>query len=88
MRILYGHPRGSRKYTKVKAPKFEQGDLVRISNKDGTFKKGYLQNFTDEIFKVIKVHNGPIVTYTLGDKHKEIIKGKFYQPELVRVTKL
>eukprot|EP00794_Sanderia_malayensis_P002229 gene2229-biopygen1992 len=34
---------------------FKVGDYVRLSLKKGLFKKGYLQNYTEEIFKISKV---------------------------------
>ena len=35
--------------TKYK-PKYEKGDIVRIAKHDETFRKGYKQNYTDEVF--------------------------------------
>ena len=66
-------------------PKFSAGDFVRIAKKDLPFRKGYKQNFTDEVFEIetIKTVNPP--TYTLVDANNEIIQGKFYQPELIKV---
>ena len=58
------------------------GDFVRIVKKEETFRKGYKQSFTDGIFEIAGVltHNTP--TYSLIDSNKEIIQGKFFQPEL------
>ena len=60
-------------------PKIFVGDLVRIMKKEETFGKGYKQSFTDEISSIPTL-NPP--TYSLIDTEKEIIQGKFYQPEL------
>jgi transposase InsO family protein len=38
-----------------KGKKLREGDLVRISEKRHIFEKGYLPNFTEEVFKVSKV---------------------------------
>ena len=32
--------------------KFKVGDKVRISKKKGTFEKGYLPNWTEEVFSI------------------------------------
>ena len=41
--------------TKKYKPKYEEGDLVRIAKPDEIFRKGYKQNYTDEVFTVFKV---------------------------------
>ena len=63
-------------------PKIFVGDLVRILKKEETFVKGYKQSFTDEIFEISSIPTLNPPTYTLIDTDKEIIQGKFYQPEL------
>ena len=63
-------------------PKFFVGDLVRILKKEETFGKGYKQSFTDEIFEISSIPTLKPPTYSLIDTDKEIIQGKFYQPEL------
>lgn len=83
--VLYGHPRGSKVSVMTKSPKYSVGENVRISAKDEVFRKGYLQTFTTEVFKIDRVTRGPIITYTLRDKNKNIIQGKFYEKELVKV---
>ena len=51
------------------------------------FKKGYLPNFTEEIFTVsAKIDRNPPV-YKLKDYDGEVITGIFYEPELVKVIK-
>ena len=58
------------------------GDFVWIFKKEETIRKGYNQSFTDEVFKTagIPMLNPP--SYSLIDSNKEVIQGKFYQPEL------
>ena len=63
-------------------PKSFVGDLVRILKKEETFGKGYKQSFTDEVFEISYVPTLNPPTYSLIDNDKEIIQGKFYQPEL------
>jgi transposase len=68
-----------------KKPKFQIGDIVRIAKKDLPFKKGYQQSYTDETFQIIDIVTKNPPTYTLMDAVGEIIKGKFYEKEIVKV---
>ena len=70
-----------------KVPKFKIGDTVRIAKENLPFKKGYKQNFTDEIFQIEKVTTLNPPTYNLSDSNQEKLLGKFYEPELIRVQK-
>ena len=72
--------------TKYK-PKYEKGDLVRIAKHDEKFKKGYKQNYTDEVFMIFKITVSP-PTYNLIDAENVIIEGKFYEPEIFQVNVL
>lgn len=65
--------------------KFSIGDRVRISKHKSTFAKGYLPNFTTEIFTVIKVLKRNPIVYKIKDSNNEIIDGVFYDKELVKV---
>ena len=71
----------------VKKPKFKLGDTVRIAKEDLPFKKGYKQNFTDELFEIIDVPTINPPTYQLIDQDGEEILGKFYERELIKSTK-
>ena len=68
-------------------PKFRIGDTVRVSKYKSVFGKGYEANFTEEIFKVIKVFRGRPTVYELEDHEGEPIIGKFYKEELSSVSK-
>ena len=72
--------------TKKYKPKYEEGDLVRIAKPDEIFRKGYKQNYTDEVFRIFKVATLSPPTYNLIDANNVIIEGKFYEPELVQVN--
>ena len=72
----------------LRLPKLRIGDFVRIAKPDLPFRKGYKQNFTDEVFTVEKVNTLNPPTYTLIDANDEKILGKFYEPELVQVKLL
>ena len=63
-------------------PKLYVGDFARIVKKEKTFRKGYKQSFTDEVFEIDSIPPLNPSTYSLIDFNKEIIQGKFYQPEL------
>lgn len=63
-------------------PKFKVGDKVRISKAKSVFAKGYTQNWSSEIFKIIKVQNTNPVTYILEDYLGKPVLGGFYEQEL------
>ena len=66
--------------------KFKVGSKVRIAREKKAFKKGYLPNFTDEIFTVKKcLPRKPEPVYVIEDLHGDIIEGVYYSPELVLV---
>lgn len=67
---------------KSKIPKFQVDDRVRISKYKHVFKKGYLPNWTNEIFRIFAVKPTVPVTYILQDMRGEIIKGGFYEQEI------
>ena len=69
--------------TKTKA-KFEVGDKVRISRTKGIFEKGYLPNWSEEVFMVDKVQETHPVSYIIKDALGEVIKGSFYNEELLK----
>src|SRR6476469_2772975 len=62
------------------------GDCVRISKLSHKFQKGYLQRWTEEIFKIDSRFSTQPVTYALRDLRNEKIKGKFYAKELQKIT--
>ena len=79
---LYGHL-----YANASLPKFKVGDTVRISKYKSAFTEGYEANFTEELFKVIKVIRGYPNVYEIEDLEGESIIGKFYEKELSAVDK-
>ena len=67
--------------------KFKIGNKVRISKIKRKFKKGYLPNYSKEIFTISKkVPRDPAV-YKLRDYGGEELKGTFYDKELQKVIK-
>ena len=66
--------------------KFKIGDIVRIKRIKTTFEKGYLPNWTKEIFTIKKILNTtPYVRYIIQDIKKEEIIGSFYEKELLLI---
>jgi hypothetical protein len=67
--------------------KFQLGDTVRITIYKHVFVKGYIQNWTHELYTISERHESNPPTYTIRDLAGESIKGKFYEQELQRVVK-
>ena len=63
-------------------PKFKIGDYVRISKYKNIFAKGYMPNWSEEIFVISKIRNTVPWTYVINDHNGEQIIGTFYQKEL------
>lgn len=60
-------------------------DLVRINKTKRTFDKGYLPNWTTELFKVVSIRHSSPPTVQLEDLAGEKIEGSFYLPEIQRI---
>ena len=74
-------------YAKVNArkatpPRFHVGDKVRIVRKKGTFKKGFIPNWTEEVFTITPAKATKSTTYTIEDTGGEPVQGTFYEQEL------
>ena len=80
MSILYSKP--LREYKK---PSFRTGGRVRISKYDLLFRTGYKPLFTSEFFEIVAIATKKPPTYTIKDEQDEIIRGNFYQKELIEV---
>jgi transposase InsO family protein len=63
----------------------QPGELVRLNRWKGNFEKGYLPNWSKEVFHVTKVFKHPVPTYEVHDKEGEEILGNFYGKELQRI---
>lgn len=65
------------------SPQLQTGQLVRITRKSETFRKGYQTKFSKEKFIVVKVHPSFPTTYKLKSADKgDVIEGLFYKEEL------
>jgi len=66
--------------------KYNVGDRVRISMQRQPFRKGYLGDWSEEIFEIKARLPTTPVTYELSDLAGEPIKGKFYELEIQKVS--
>ncbi|KAL4089968.1 hypothetical protein QTP88_024895 [Uroleucon formosanum] len=71
-----------RDVVKTRKIKFHVGDKVRISVYKGVFTKGYLPNWSTEIFTIIKVNKTTPSTFILRDYTGSPIAGGFYAEEI------
>ena len=69
-----------------KDPKSKVGDYVRISKYKNIFTKGYVPNWSEEVFVIKKVKNTVPWTYLIEDLNREKIIGTLYQKELQKNT--
>ena len=65
-----------------KDDRFKVGDRVRISRYKNIFAKGYMPNWSKEIFIVDKINDTVPYTYNLKDLNDEEITGSSYDKEL------
>lgn len=68
--------------TSSRSKKIKLGDKVRISTYKGVFTKGYLPNWSTEIFTVVKINKTVPLTYLLEDYAGKPIAGCFYTEEI------
>ena len=66
--------------------KFKVGDRVRISKYKNIFAKGYMPNWSEEVFVIKKVKNTVPWTYVIDDLNGEEIIGSFYEKELQKTS--
>ena len=59
----------------------------RLSKAKRTFKKGYLPNWTEELFTVVKCIETRLPVYLVKDDHGEILEGTFNAEEIQKVIK-
>ena len=64
---------------------FKVSDRVRISKYDLPFRKGYKPQFTREVFEIGAIATRKPPTYTIKDEQGEVIQGKFYEKEPIKV---
>ena len=65
---------------------FKIGDIVRISKYKNIFAKGYVPNWSEEVFVIKKVKNTVPWTYAISDLKREEIFGTFFKKELQKTN--
>ena len=71
-----------KKEVNLKIPKFKFGNHVRILKYKNIFAKGYVPNWSEEIFIIKKIKNTVPWTYVINDLNGEEIIGIFSENEL------
>ena len=69
-----------------KDPKFKFNDHLRISKYKNIFAKGYVPNWSEEVFIVNGIKNTVPSTYTISDLNGEKVIGTFYEKELQKAN--
>ena len=62
------------------------GNIIRILKYKNTFAKGYVRNWSEEVFALKKVKNTVPWTYVISDLKGEEIVAKFYEKELQKTN--
>ena len=70
-----------------KDPKFKVGDRVTVSKYKNVFAKGYVPNWSEEVFVVNKIKNTVTWTYEINDLNGEKVIGSFYEKNSQRLIK-
>ena len=70
---------------KSKRCKLKLNDRVRLCKKRGIFEKGYSPTHTTEIFEINEEIKSIPPTFKVRDLHGEVLRGIFYEKELVKV---
>ena len=67
-------------------PKFKAGDHIRISKFKKVFAKGYIQNWSEEVFVVSKTKDTVPWTCVISDLNGEPITRSFYEKDLLKTN--
>ena len=59
---------------------------MRLSERIKTFKKGYLPQWAEEVFRIQRVIQGPVLMYKVEEIEGTPVKGTFYAEDLQKVT--
>ena len=65
-----------------KYPNFIDGDYVRFSKRKNIFAKGYMPNWSEEVFIISKIKSTVSWTYVINELNGEKIIETFYEKEL------
>ena len=75
-----------KKEVNYKDLKFKVADHVRISKYKNIFAKGYMPNWSEEVFVISKIKNTVPWTYVINNLNGEEIIGTFYEKELQKTN--
>ena len=64
--------------------KFKVGDHVIISKYKKIFAEGYVPNWSEEVFIIVKVKNSVPWTYVISDLKGEEVVGKFHEKRIAK----
>ena len=70
----------------IKIQNFKAGDYIRISKYKNIFAKGYMPNWSEEVFIISKIENTVPWSYVINDLNGEEIIGRFYEKELQKTN--
>ena len=70
-----------------KSPKFKVNDHVRISKYKNVFAKGYVPNWSEEVFIVNEIKSTVRWTYTINDLNSKKNTGTFYEKNCKKIIK-
>ena len=65
---------------------FRVSNRVRISRHKGKFEKGYMANWSEEMFTIHEVHPPDPPVYRLIDDLGDVVDGTFYELKLQKVS--
>ena len=72
--------------TPIENQTFSIGDKVKVFLKRRKFDKGYLANYSKEIFFIHKIlYTSPFYKYKVRDKRGSIVRGSYYAKELYKL---
>jgi len=70
-----------------RTPVYKVGDFVRLRKTKHVFSKKHMQNYTEEVFKVVEVINTNPLSYKIEDLRQTPIKGAFNGYDMINVKK-
>ena len=75
-----------KKEVNVKDPKFKASDNIRISKYKNIFAKGYMPNWSEEVFVISKIKNTVPWTYVNNDLNGGEVIGTFCEKEFQKTN--
>ena len=69
-----------------KDPEFKVGNHVKISKNKNVFAKGYIPNWSEEVFVIKEIKNTVPWTYVINDLNNKETIATFYEKELQKTN--